>query len=107
MLQKTKTVLISIGRWIVVSSENPENVSLTMQAGFVALLPTIMITLHLLKIPTPQEQIQQVVSIIEANAVLALQMVASGLALFGAGRKIYNSIYDLVINNGKIITPSV
>ena len=82
--------------WIFVSSENPQNVSLTIQATVVAVLPTVMIALHLLNIPIPQNEIQAIVSLIEANAVIALQIVAAGVALYGGIRKIYNTIYDAV-----------
>ena len=89
-------ILKSIIKWLVVSSENPENVSLTLQATVVAFIPAIMIALHLLNIPIGQNEVQNIIGLIEANLVVALQMIAAGIALFGGIRKIYNTIFDKV-----------
>lgn len=91
-----KKIITNVLNWVFMSSENPENVSLTIQAGFVAALPTIMIAFHLLNIPVPQNTVQAIVSLIEANLVVALQMVAGGITLYAGARKIWNTIYDLI-----------
>jgi hypothetical protein len=90
------SAIIKVLKWIWFSSANPQKVSDTIQFAFAGALPSIMVALHILNIPIPQDQLQSAISQIEANAVLLLQMVGYGGAIFFGARKIWLSIKVLI-----------
>ena len=88
--------------WLVVSSENPENVSLALRGLLVSFIPVIlnfapfisnMFGLHFM---ITSETLTTIVTNVVNIVNLSLVMIGTAMAGYGAIRKLYNSLYDVV-----------
>jgi uncharacterized membrane protein len=97
-MEKFKKVI----EWIVVSSENPQNVSLTMRGLMIAFIPTIMMLVPLvttvfgIHLSITSESLTSIVNDIVSLSTIALTVVGTCISGYGLVRKIINQIYDTV-----------
>jgi hypothetical protein len=79
-------------RWIVVSSANPEEISLTIKGVIVGFVPTAMVLIGLAHLNVGQDQLN---AIIDGGATVlqdALMLVSAGMTLWGMARKVWITI---------------
>ena len=86
-----KEALQKIVAWIVVSSADPTEVSLTVKAALVAVLPMIMAVAGLAHVNLGDNQLTTVTNAIVMFIQGALTCVAAAMALYGIIRKRYYS----------------
>lgn len=84
-----KKFFSTIWTWLVVSSANPKNTSLTVKAVLSAVVVYATMLAGLGHIPLPTDQITNVVDLIVQFVQSVLIIVSLGIATFGAVRKVY------------------
>lgn len=72
-------------RWLVVSSANPENVSMTLKGILLQYVGVLFAVLMYFKVPFSQEVIYQFIGYFCA-------FIGAGLGIFGLARKMYFEI---------------
>lgn len=72
--------------WLVVSSEDPTKVSLTVKGSLIAAIPMLVVLSQMLRLNWSQDQLALIVEGVST-------IVSSFLVLFGLLRKLYYSIY--------------
>jgi hypothetical protein len=88
--------------WIVVSSENPSNVSLTLRGVLIASIPVVLnfagifIQIFGLHFQITSPQLTDIFNNVTNLVNISLVLVGTGISGYGALRKVINSIYDLV-----------
>jgi uncharacterized membrane protein (GlpM family) len=86
------TWLNTLVRWIVFSSEDPSEVSLTIKGVLVGVIPYVMILIGLTHINVGQDQLSAIVDGVSTFVQDALMLVSAAITLFGFGRKLWNTI---------------
>jgi|GEM_PF-2883593 len=81
-----------IARWIVLSSANPSEVSLTIKGALVGALPLIMAGIGLAHLNIGQDAITPIFDTIASIVQGLLTLVSLGVMLYGMLRKVWLSI---------------
>lgn len=79
--------------WLVNSSKNPENLSLTIKGLLVAVLPMLIILSKMLGFETSEGDMKAMIDMIESIIILGLGIVSSAMTIYGFGRKIYLTFF--------------
>jgi hypothetical protein len=84
--------LNTLARWIVVSSANPAEISLTIKGVLIGIIPNAMLLVGLAHLNVGQDQLTLLFDAV-ANLVQAvLTAVASVMTVYGLARKLWNTI---------------
>jgi hypothetical protein len=89
--------------WVVVSSENPQNVSLTLRGILIGAIPVVISVvptvagLFGIHFTFTSENLSLIFNNIANLAGILLTIAGSCISGYGLMRKIVNSVYDLVI----------
>jgi hypothetical protein len=90
-MKRLKALLNALARWIVVSSINPSEVSLTIKGVLVGTIPTIMFLLGVIHLNVGQEDLNLLIDSIAAIVQLVLALVAVIMTALGLLRKLLNT----------------
>jgi hypothetical protein len=77
--------------WIVVSSSDPNDLSLTLKGALLAAVPTIMLASGIFHINVSQQDVLSLVQALVITLQAGLQLVGASIAVIGFLRKIYLS----------------
>lgn len=89
-----KDIFKKVISWIVDSSANPSQVSLTLRGALVATIPTIMIIVHISNINVGQPQLTVGIDDVVAFVQNALALVATAMVVYGGARKVWYSVFS-------------
>lgn len=92
-MQKAKQALDNLIHWVVASSANPNAVSLTVRGALLGSIPAIMYVVGVAHLNLGQDQITAVFDAVAGFLQALLTVVAMGLTLYGAVRKIWLSLF--------------
>ena len=92
MFAKTKIALDNVISWILTSSANPSAVSLTLKGALLLSVPAIMSIVGLAHLNLGQDQLTAFFDGVATLVQTLLTVVAAGIALYGAARKIWNTV---------------
>ena len=84
--------LNTLARWIVVSSADPAEISLTIKGVLVGTIPTVMFAVGVAHLGIGQDQLTALFDAV-ANLVQVLRTgVAAAMTVYGMVRKLWNTI---------------
>lgn len=92
-MQKAKQALDNLVHWIAASSANPQGVSLTVRGALLGSIPALMYVVGVAHLNLGQDQITAVFDAATGFLQSLLTVVATGLTLYGAMRKVWLSIF--------------
>ena len=92
MFAKTKIALDNVISWVLTSSANPSAVSLTLKGALLLSVPAIMSVAGLAHLNLGSDQLTAVFDGVATFVQALLTVVASAIALYGAFRKIWNTV---------------
>ncbi len=92
MLTAAQNILNRIARWIVLSSANPSQVSLTVKAVLVAALPYVMLLIGAGHWNVGQDQVSMVINSASDIIFYLLSAIAAVMGALGVGRKLWLSL---------------
>lgn len=82
----------TIIRWIVLSSQDPAEVSLTIKGALVGLLPVLMIVAGVAHINVGQDTLSTIFDSVAGLVQAGLTIVAAGMTAYGLLRKLWTTI---------------
>lgn len=82
----------TIVRWIVLSSENPTEASLTIKGFLLGVLPVLMAVAGIAHFNVGQDQLSAIFDTVAAIVQVALSIVAAVMTGWGLLRKLWNTI---------------
>lgn len=88
-----KEIFKKVIAWIVNSSSDPSQVSLTLRGALVAAIPTVMVIAHIANINLGQPQLTTGVDDVVAFVQNALALVATAMVVYGGARKVWYSAF--------------
>src|SRR5436305_1423909 len=90
-----KNAIENIVAWIVVSSADPTEISLTVRGALVGIIPTLMAVAGIAHINLGDGSIlTTLVDGIASTVQLALTLVATAMTVYGATRKLWYLIFS-------------
>lgn len=92
MYNAFKNVLDRVSRWVVLSSSNPTQVSLSVKALFTAVVPYIMLVVGIGHWNIGPEYLNMVINFIGDVIFYGLSLLAAVMGLIGVGRKLWLSL---------------
>ena len=84
--------LNTLARWIVVSSADPAEISLTIKGVLLGTIPTIMFAVGLAHLNIGQDQLTALFDAVAALVQTLFTVVAAVLTVYGMVRKLWNTI---------------
>ncbi len=92
MLTAAQNILNRIARWVVLSSANPSQVSLTVKAVLVAALPYVMLLVGAGHWNVGQDQVSMAINAVSDIIFYLLSATAAIMGALGVGRKLILSL---------------
>lgn len=86
-------ILRKIKNWVLTSSQNPSEVSLTLKGFLIGLIPGIMTFFGIAHLAVGTDVVTNLFNAIVAFVQDVLTVVATAAMLFGAARKLYFAIF--------------
>jgi uncharacterized membrane protein (GlpM family) len=84
--------LNTLARWIVVSSQSPSEISLTIKGVLVGVIPYLMILIGLTHLNVGQDQLSALVDGACTLLQDALMLVSAVMTAYGLARKVWTTI---------------
>jgi len=96
MFKKTLAALDNLLHWVLASSANPEEASLTIKGILVGAVPAAMFLIGLAHVDIGSDQVNALVDSVAQFVESFLALVAAAITTYGIARKILISIFGLL-----------
>ena len=88
-----QNALSKVLHWIIVSSADPNEVSLTLKGLFLTAIPSIMFAVGIAHLNLGQDQVTGIFDSATAFVQTSLAVVGTAITLYGAVRKAYYTMF--------------